>query len=49
MTEAERAAFNAMQDALNSIYEVDDMGDGIATVNIDYAKVEEAFALLDKV
>ena len=42
MTEAERAAFNAMQDALNSIYEVDDMGDGIATVNIDYAKVEEA-------
>jgi hypothetical protein len=49
MTPEERAAYDAMLDALYSINEVDDMGDGIATVNIDYAMVEKAFDLIAKV
>lgn len=47
MTPEEGAAFDAMLDALNTINEVDDMGDGIATVNIDYAKVQKAYDLVD--
>jgi hypothetical protein len=44
MTAAEREAFDAMLDALYSINEVDDMGDGMATVNIDYVAVTDALA-----
>ena len=47
MTPEEGAAFDAMLDGLNTINEVDDMGDGIATVNIDYAKVQKAYDLVD--
>ncbi len=39
---AERAAVSAMLDALWSIHEVDEIGEGYATVNIDYVKVEAA-------
>ena len=49
MTDAERKAFDAMLAALSSIYEVDELGDGIATVNIDYVAVEAAFAAVDVV
>jgi hypothetical protein len=49
MTPTERKAFDAMVDALTSIHEVDDLGDGIATVNIDYVEVTRALDLVDKV
>jgi hypothetical protein len=49
MTEAERKAFDAMTEALCSIHEVDDFGEGYATVTIDYVKVTEALDLVDKV
>lgn len=49
MTPEERAAYDAMLDALYSIYEVDDLGDGIATVNIDYELVTKALDLVAKV
>ena len=50
MTTEEREAFDAMRDALYSIHEVDDngWGDGTATVNINYNKVQEALFLADK-
>jgi len=49
MTPTERKAFDAMVDALTSIHELDDLGDGIATVNIDYVEVTRALDLVDKV
>lgn len=49
MTAAERAAFDAMYDALSSINEVDDFGEGYATVTIDYVAVQRAFDLVDVV
>ena len=50
MTPEEAAAYKAMYEALTSIHEVDDngWGDGTATVNIDYVKVQEALDLVDK-
>jgi hypothetical protein len=48
VTDAERKAFDAMFDALCSINEVDDFGDGYATVNIDYERVTEALDLVEK-
>lgn len=47
MTAEEKAAFDAMVDALYTIHEVDQDGD-YATVNIDYTKVEEALRLVEK-
>ena len=49
MNAREQAAFDAMRDALSSIGNVEDMGDGIATVDIDYDKASKALALSDKV
>lgn len=48
MTPEEKAAFDAMVDALYTIHEVDDMDGTYATVNIDYKKVQEALLLVEK-
>jgi len=48
MNQRDRAAFDAMRDALDSIGNVDDMGEGQATVDIDYSAVVKAQALTDR-
>jgi hypothetical protein len=49
MTAEERAAYDAMVDALYTINEVDRFDDSdVATVNIDYSQVEKALDLVEK-